>query len=322
MRPGLVLLLSLCLTLTAHAGGNRNEGEAVKVMEGYFHGSVGLNQAVNRIQFLGSERYAATELIHALRRSSEPRQREAYYDFLSQLNLREPELERTFQGALQSSEVGEVMAGARGVGRLKSVGSVPLLVKNLEHPMLGVRRECARALGLIGKPAGGAPLMAAAKKENDLDVKVLMLRSVGLTGDKKQATALEALLKDNSESTRMAAAQGLCALGAPKCAPFARGLLASADKNERLSAVMLFEGTSAKVSSPLLTPVLADKEAKVRARAARILIEGGEATRLDWLVLEASKANADDRLVFEDELERLRVTDEQRQGILKKAGLQ
>ena len=149
-----------------------------------------------------------------------------------------------------------------------------------------------------------------------------MISAAGKAGDKKQIPALEALLKDDSESTRLAGGQALCALGAPKCAVFAGKLIASKDKNERFQGVMLFDGASAKVSSATLTPLLSDKDDKLRARAARILTQGGDPKSLSWLVIESAKAKGEIRLVYEDELERLRVTDEQRQAILKKAGLQ
>lgn len=318
MRTTLLLVL-LSLAAFARPG---NQAEAAKLMDGFFAGNVTMNQALNRLQFLGEERYAVSEVLFTLRRTSDPRKRELFLDFLSQLNVRDGELERAFLAALQADQIGEVMAGSRGLGKLKSAAAVNPLIQNLKHPMLGVRKETARALALIGKPAASAPLLAAAKVETDLDVKVLMISGAGLAGDKKQIGALESLLKDTSEATRMAAAKGLCALGAPKCAQFANQLLASTDKNERFSAVMLFEGSPSKVSSPVLTPVLADTDPKLRARAARILVEGGAADRLDWLVVESSKAQGEQRLYYEDELERLRLTDEHRQAILKKAGLQ
>ena len=68
--------------------------------------------------------------------------------------------------------------------------------------------------------------------------------------------------------------------------------------------------------------MLKDTDDKVRARAARFLVQGGDGKSLDWLVIESAKAKGELRLVYEDELEKLRVTDEQRQAILKKAGLQ
>ena len=319
MKRWLVVLI-LCVGSLALARPN-NGAEAAKVLDDFLNGKMALNAAVNRIQFLGEERYVSGELVLSLRRAS-GKQRGQLLEFLVALGVREPEVERVFLNALHSEELGEVMSGARGLGRIKSAEAVKPLIALLSSTLLGPRREAARALGEIGKPAASGPLLKAAKAETDLDLKILMIVGAGRSGDKKQIPALEALLKDDSESTRLAAAQGLCAMGAPKCAQFAATLLASKDKNERFQAVMLFEGSPSKVSSPTLTPLLKDPDDRLRARAARILVQGGDSKGLEWLVIESAKAQGEHRLVYEDELEKLRITDEQRQGFLKKAGLQ
>lgn len=299
-----------------------NGQEAAQVMDQFLAGTLGLNPALNRIQYLGAERYAAGEIVFALRRNADRKTRAQYLEFLAALGVRDGEVERLFLSMLSSDDTGEVMLSARGLGRIKSGDAVRHLLPLLESPMLGIRREVARSLGEIGKPAATAPLLKAAKKEGDLDLKLSMITAAGRAGDKKQAPAFEAMLKEDSESTRLSAAQALCLFGSPKCAQFAAKLLASADRNERLQAVMLFEGATAKVAGATLTPVLQDADHKVRARAARILVQGGDATRLEWLIVESAKAKGEARLSYEDELEKLRVTDEQRQAVLKKAGLQ
>ena len=315
-------LAVLILCMASFAAAKPNNGlEAAKVLDQFFQGTMALNAAVNRVQFLGEERYVSSELVLAVRRVN-GKMRGQVLEFLVSLAVRDGEVERVFLRALGSDDIGEVMTGARGLGRIKSNEGVKPLIALLTNPMLGPRREAARALGEIGKPAAAAPLLKAAKTETDFDLKLLMITAAGRAGDKKQIPAFEALLKDDSESTRLASAQALCLLGAPKCAQFAAKLLASADKNERFQAVMLFEGSSAKVSSPTLTPLLQDPNDKLRARAARILVQGGDTKGLEWLVIESAKAKGEMRLIYEDELEKLRITDEQRQAILKKAGLQ
>lgn len=315
-----LLVMSLLVAPVAIAKPN-NQAEAGKVLDQFFRGAIGMNQALNRVQYLGEQRFAAAEAVFALKRTSDRKQRGQILEFLSALGVKDDDVERAFLQTLMSDDTGEVMTSARGLGKLKSEHAVKPLLSLLTHQMLGIRRESARALGEIGKSAAGAPLVKAAKEETDLDVKLLMLVAVGRCGDKKQAPALEAFLKDDSETTRFAAAQGLCALGTPSCATFAGKLLASTDKNERMQGVMLFEGTSAKVAGPVLEKVLTETDGKLRARAARILAQGGDAKKLDWLVIESSKAKGEERLPYEDELEKLRLSDEQRAAILKKAGL-
>lgn len=319
MRWSLLILLVATMAL---ARPKNTTTEALAVLEQFFSGQLGMNPTLNRIQYLGAEDYASSELVQAIRKSSDPRTRERYLELLASLGVTHRDVEETFLRSLKSNNVGEVMVAAGGLGRGRSTNAVKPLIALLPHQLVGIRRESARALGLIGRPEASAPLIKAAKAEAELEVKVLMLQSAGRAGDRKQAPVLEAMLKDESETTRMAAAQGLCAMAAPACAKFAGRLLSSADKNERMQGVMLFEGSPAKASGASLTPMLKDTDDKLRARAARILAQGGDASKLDWLIIESSKTSGEKRLVYEDELEKLRVTDEQRQAVLKKAGLQ
>jgi len=314
--------LAVLILCGASLSGARNNGaEAARVLDQFLQGTMPLNAAINRTQFLGEEAFVSGELVFALRRAS-GKARGQMLEFLVALAHRDVEVEGVFLRALGSDDTGEVMSGARGLGRLKSAQGVKPLLALLQSPILGPRREAARALGEIGKPASTAPLLKAAKTETFLDLRLLMIAAAGRSGDKKQIPAFEAMLKDESESTRLASAQALCIMGAPKCAQFAGKLSASRDPNERLQGVMLFEGATAKSSSPTLRPLLLDDDDKVRARAARILVQGGDPKALEWLVIESAKAKGDMRLLYEDELEKLRVSDEQRQTILKKAGLQ
>lgn len=315
------LTLILLVSLVA-LGKPQQAAEAQQVLSQFLEGTMGLNQAINRIQFLGYESWVCHELLFALKRTAEKRKRAQILEFVVSITPRDREVEQALLGLLTNEEVGEVMLASRGLARLKSELAVKPLIGLLAHKMLGIRREAARALGDIGKPAATAPLLKAAKAELELELKLLMITSAGRAGDKKQLPVFEALLKDDSESTRQAAAQALCLLGSPRGVQFAAKLLASEDRHERLQGVMLFEGASAKVASPVLVPVLDDKDDKVRARAGRILVQGGDAKRLDWLVIESARAKGEQRLVYEDELEKLRLSDEQRQAILKKAGLQ
>lgn len=319
MKRWLVVVI-LCVACLGEAKRN-NRLEAAKVLGAFLQGTTALNQAINRVQYLGEERFVSGELALAYRRAS-GRQRGQILEFLVSLGVRDPEIEQVFLRAINSGETGEVMGGARGLGRIKSEAGLRPLLEVLKSPLLGPRREAARALGEIGKGAAGAPLLKAAKTETDLDLRLLMIAAVGRCGDKRQISALGALLKDESESTRLAAGQALCVLGAPRCAQFASTLLNSTDPNERFQAVMLFEGASAKFASPTLTRLLNEPDDRLRARAARILVQGGDESQLEWLVIESAKARGEFRLIYEAELEKLRLTDEQRQAYLKKAGLQ
>ncbi len=293
--------------------------ETTATLEDFAGGRINVNQAINRVKRTGGEEFASLELVVAYKRAGE-HERTPILEFLAGLAYRNKNVEDTFLRALTHQDPAEIVAAEIGLGRIRSAEGVKPLTANLGSQNFGVRREAARALGLIGKPAASAPLLAAAKKEGDLDLKLLMIQSAGRAGDKKQVGALETMLKDSSESTRLAAAQALCAMGTPSCAKFAGVLLSSKEKTERMQGVMLFEGASAKQAGKVLSPALNDADPRVRARAARLLAEGGDESKKAWLVVESAKAEGDARLIYEDELEPLRLTDEQRSAILKKAG--
>ena len=57
------------------------------------------------------------------------------------------------------------------------------------------------------------------------------------------------------------------------------------------------------------------------AGAARLLYLGGDAKALEWLVLASHRANGEEKLVYESQLEAVRLTDDQRKAILAKAGI-
>lgn len=311
----------LLLTVASLAWARPNVvAETTLVLDDFTANRINVNAALNRVKRLGGEEFAALELVAIYKRAGEA-ERVRVLEFLAGLSFRNKAVEETFLRAMTHKDPAEIAAAELGLGRIKSADAVPSLLENLSSQNYGVRREAARALGLIGKPTASAPLLKAAKAEGDFELKLLMIQSAGRAGDKKQVGALEALLKDSSESTRFAAAQALCFMGTPSCAKFAGELLSAKEKSVRLQGVMLFEGAGAKQSGKVLAPALKDAEPQVRARAARVLAEGGDEAKKAWLVVESAKAEGESKLVYEDEIERLRLTDEQRSAMLKKAGL-
>ncbi len=292
----------------------------VQALSALMSGSMSPTQAANKISFLGAEADATDTILRRLPESSTA-QRNLYFEVLVQIATPHPELLSTAVGAIQSDDITARLNGIRLVGRSKQAGATRFLTPLLADKALGVRREAARALVALKNQRPAADLLAAAKTEDDPEVRALMIIGVGKLGDPKQAKGLESLLESSSESTRLAATQALCLLGQKKGFEAAKAQLSSKEKYERLQGVMLFEGAPAKAAAPMLTPLLEDPEVAVRARAARILAQGGEGKMIEWLVLESFKASTDVKLVYETEMEQLRITDEARADILKKAGL-
>jgi len=293
--------------------------EALVALE---EGTLSPTQVANRISFAGTEVVATDAIAFALRRLVDTKVRNAFLEVLAQIATPHPELLAIATNAARTTDdLSYRMNGLRVLGRLKQPSTVAVLTPMLTEKVLGVRREAAKALIAIKSPKAARELLVAAKTEDDPETRALMIIGVGKLGDPKQAKGLESLLESSSESTRLAATQALCLLGSKKGLEAAKALFASKDKYVRLQGAMLFEGAPSKLASPLLTPLLADPEVTVRARVARILAQGGDGRLVEWLVLESFKAPVDDRLLYENELELLRLPDEQRAVILKKAGL-
>jgi HEAT repeat protein len=281
-------------------------------------GNLPVPTAISRLRLLREEPYAAELLADALPGVLEPRRLRDVTAVLAGLETRgaEPSLVE-----LAGHEDGAVrMYAVQGLGKLRS-RRTDVLVPLLEDKSLGVRREVARALGATGNAEVGKALLTTARTETDPQTRVLLLEAVGASGDKTQAPALKAFLDDSSESTRFAAARGLCLLGAAEGFAFARKLLAAEDKHVRRQGLALYEGLPVKQSSAALRPLLEDEDRTLAAGAARILYQGGDKTMMSWLVLASWNARGEEKLTYEKELETLHLADDERKALLRKAGV-
>jgi HEAT repeat protein len=317
------LWLGALLALLPVAGAARDRlAETGAAIAGFENGSLSATQAANRISNTGGEAAATEYLTKKMAQVFDTRRRAAYFDLLSMVATPNAALADLAATTLKSSDdVSQRLAAVRILGRMKNQAVVPLLTPLLTEGVLGLRREAARGLVALKAVKAAGALAKAAVVEDDPETRSLMIVGVGRLGDSRQAKTLEPLLESSSETTRVAATQALCLLGNKKGVDAARALLASKDKFERLQGVMLFEGAEVKVAKGLLEPMTTDPEPSVRARAARILAQSGEPRWIDWLVLEGYRGTVEDKLLFETELEQLRLSDEQRAAILKKAGL-
>lgn len=274
---------------------------------------------VSRVRYLGEEAYAADQLSVMLRKSVDERQRRNLVAALAGMEVRSSE--SLLVQLIQDPDSPVRMYAAQGLARLHS-RRVDGLVDLLEDKSAGVRKEAARALGASHNPKMTKPLMEHAKAEQDLEVRTVMLVAAGEAGDTKHAPALKAFLTNDSEGTRFAAARGLCMLGSPDGFAFAEKLLGAQDKYVRRQGLALFEGVPAKKAGTTLRPLLENQDRALAAGAARVLYQGGDTKMLDWLVLASWTAKtSDEKLVYEKEIEPLRLADDKRKAILRKAGM-
>ena len=321
-----ITMLALLLATVTFAGplarqkAMSKRAEAQELVEQLLRGEGNQNIIVNRIKYLGEEPYACAELSDLARREFDAERMRTVASTLGQLG--HPCAEGTLMNLLGSDDGATRMAAAQGLGRMKSLSAGPKLQALLEDKSMGVRKEAARALGATRALRFGGPLMKVAKTEGEPEVRVEMLIAVGNSGDKKQSAALEAFLTNSSESTRFAAAKGLCLLGSKKGFDFARARLAATDRWERMQGLALFEGSRAKDVNVVLAPLLDDADHGLAASAARVLYQGGDESKLSWLVLRSFHADGPDKLLYEEQIEPLRLADDQRKAILAKAGIQ
>lgn len=313
------LLLVTLVSLSASAGSVQKaaarQAEADAVTVDILQGR-NVSGAIARVKYLGEEDLVCATLSPHVS-SPDPRVRRDVAVALAQLGGRDNEtalvkLAQDVDGAVR-------MFAAQGLGRIRSHDKA--LVELLADKTMGVRREAAKALGQLRSPKHAKKLLAAAQTEGEPEARIAMLVAVGMSGDKKSTKGVETYLTHSSESTRFAAAQALCLLGATAGYDFAKKMLSSDDKYERRQAVSLFEGARAKTAGPFLRPLLTDPDKTIAATAARILHQGGEPKMLQWLVMQSWKANGDERLSYEGQLEKLALTDEQRKSILKGQGI-
>ncbi len=321
MRFPAALLALLCLLpISASAGGRTPERRAEARAEVARLLSGGNPHAVlSRLKYLGEQRHAATELVLAWDRLDDEEQRRNVAMVVAGLEV--ARTEALLVEFTESTDSAIRMYGAQGLGRIRT-RRTQALVPLLQDKSSGVRREAARALGAV--PDGrkqGRVLLEAARTEGEPEVRAAMLEGAGRSGDPKLAAGLAGFLQSSSEGTRFAAARGLCLLGARQGFEFAQRLLGSEDPLVRRQGVALFEGLPAKMARPHLEPLLEGGDLRAAATAARILHQGGDASKLEWLVLASHRATLEEKRIFEQELETLMLTDDRRKAILRGAGL-
>jgi HEAT repeat protein len=210
------------------------------------------------------------------------------------------------------------MYAAQGLGQMRSREAAPKLVALLEDKVPAVRREAARAVGRLREKTAAPVLLDAAKAESELEARTAELIAIGQVGGKKQVKALLEFLEAPSEGTRRAAAHALCALGEKDGLAYAKKMLGSDDEVDRYEALKLFEDSSAKDAASVLEPLLAGKDLRLAAAAARTLYDGGNAAMLEWLVVRSARSSLDDRLIYEQQLESIGISERDRTAILSR----
>lgn len=322
MRAALLLLMLALAFATSAWGGSSARSPAQKRSEALQQvrqilSNAALGSSVARLRFLGEEAYAVKALARALEDGLDESQRRSVATAFAMLEHRSAE--GHLLAFTEDEDPAVRMAAAEGLGRIQSK-KTERLVPLLEDASFGVRREAARALERCGAKGHGGALLQAASVEGEPEIRVAMISAAGTSGERALIPALEPFRESSSEATRFAATRALCRLGSADALAAARALLSSEDPAERLRATALLEGVALASTRELLTPSLDDAEPRVAAAAARSLHLSGDRRMVAWLVLRSDLSEGETKLIYERELERLRVSDEERRRILRQAG--
>jgi HEAT repeat protein len=296
----------------------RAQAEARAEVQRLLSGQASPHHVLVRLQYLGQTDYPAQLLANAWPSLVEPELRRRVSTVLAGLPVKK--LTPLFVELTAAPDSTLRMNGAIGLGLVRSETLAPL-VPLLQDPSAGVRREAGRALCASGAKRMGKVVLEAARTEGEPEVRTALLEAVGRCGDRKTAAPLARFLESSSEGTRFAAARGLCLLGAQQGFDFARALLRSEDRYVRRQGVALFDGLPSRAAKVHLEPMLQDADLAVAAFAARVLYQGGDGSKLEWLVVKSYQSNPEQRLSIEAELDKLMLTDDQRKTLLKKAGI-
>lgn len=320
VRRLLLTLPVLCITGAAAPAAAAPSAKAAvhQILAAPSDGQV--SAAAARLKYLGQEAFAIRVLLRAWAEGITPEQQRSVAQAL--VLLEHPSAIASFIDFTHEADPVLRMAGAEGLGRTRLTKQshaprVKALLPLLQDGSFGVRREAARSLERIGAKGAGAALVDAAAGEGEPELRVAMLSAAGTSGEAKIIPALRAFGESSSESTRFAANRALCRLGAEEGLAAARALLTSATSAEKRQGIALLEGASLRDSSTLLEPLLLDEDRAAAAAAARTLHQNGDARMLAWLVLSSDRSSGETKLIYEKELERLRVSDEQRKAILR-----
>lgn len=309
----LAAVLLLCLALPAAAG--KADPAAVRAAVIDIANGQGVAGALSRLDFMGAGGQACDALVPVVLRGDVKARRNAAEAFA---RFAEPRHVQALLVLAEDMDVSLRVAAAKGLGHAKL--DHPALRQALGDKALGVRREAARALGALKSADAGKALLEAAGTEAEPEVREAMLVAATAAPFPGLPAKLEGYLHHSSETTRMAAARALCLLGAAPGLAVASEKLGSESRYDRRDGVLLLEGAPLKASGPLLRPLLAAKppDYALAAPAARVLAQAGDERAREWLVLRANDASGAAVAPLLDAIEALKVTDEDRQRILRK----
>lgn len=199
------------------------------------------------------------------------------------------------KGYLADPSAGLRARAALAVGRLQDSTAVPALLPLLGDPFAEVRREAVFALGQAGWK-GARPAVEGALADKDPEVVDLAIEALGKLGDKAATPKVVSFLDSRRAAQRSHAAVALWRLAdTASVGPLLRHL-SGRDAALRWRVVWALEKLPLPERiAPKVVPLLRDKDALVRAHAARTL--GRLKARSSVAPLVAACGDKDDAVI-------------------------
>src|SRR5262245_9783168 len=183
---------------------------------------------------------------------------------------------------------------ARGLGAAKDASSVPLLVSMLEQAKgdLAVTVSAARALGQIGAPQGGAPLLALLNAEKiDPNIRLEALNALVALKSNAALPAIQDYIVDDWPPLRAAGIRGSAALDPQGFVTMLSGMEPDPHWTVRAATAEALGSLPADIAIDRLRPMLQDQDKRVIPSVIQSLTKL-KAPGLDEILLTELK-NAD-----------------------------
>jgi HEAT repeat protein len=173
--------------------------------------------------------------------------------------------------ALRDADAGVRSVAAEGLGHIENERAVEKLVSAWNDPDPGVRSKVAEAISKVKDVTIVLSYLAAALKNENYEVRLLAVNTLGGIKDARAVELIIESLKDPDRIVRMAAARSLGRIGDPQAIQALTVALKDADPAVRSNAARALGGMKdVRTIEPLIASLL-DQNADVRSAAVDAL---------------------------------------------------
>lgn len=124
--------------------------------------------------------------------------------------IRTPASARALNQALSREEDAQtILVLLDAIGSMPELASVPAISSKLARPEVPLRKRAAYVLGLAGGPRAERVLTQALLRENDAEVKAMLLQSLSVCGSADSVAAIQNATRDSRPHVRAKAEETL-----------------------------------------------------------------------------------------------------------------